>query len=164
MWRNTKNPPLLARAARRSREGQRSPPRGLPGKTRGQDHRACADHPGQETARATRPGAADDFRIGKSRAKPESMFVAGVGHTFGRGKDRLEISKRIVDFLENNSARGWNDRGLRPPIPGAHLIFVHDDCSTRVAALEPAKAWPWSATLSSTPRHLRLDPASDPSS
>ena len=42
----------------------------------------------------------------KAGRKPESMFVAGVGHTFGRGKDRLEIYKRIVTFLEQQLGPG----------------------------------------------------------
>jgi dipeptidyl aminopeptidase/acylaminoacyl peptidase len=42
----------------------------------------------------------------KAGRKPESMFVAGVGHTFGRGQDRLEIYKRIVAFLEKDLGPG----------------------------------------------------------
>jgi dipeptidyl aminopeptidase/acylaminoacyl peptidase len=34
------------------------------------------------------------------------MFVAGVGHTFGRGKDRIEIYKRVVEFLEKQLGPG----------------------------------------------------------
>ena len=42
----------------------------------------------------------------KAGRKPESMFVAGVGHAFGRGKDRTEIFKRIVAFLDKQLGPG----------------------------------------------------------
>jgi dipeptidyl aminopeptidase/acylaminoacyl peptidase len=42
----------------------------------------------------------------KSGHKPESMFLSGVGHTFGREKDRIEIFKRIAAFLEKQLGPG----------------------------------------------------------
>jgi dipeptidyl aminopeptidase/acylaminoacyl peptidase len=38
--------------------------------------------------------------------KPESRFIAGVGHTCGREKDRIETFKTIVDFLKKQLGPG----------------------------------------------------------
>ena len=42
----------------------------------------------------------------KSGRKPESLFVAGVAHNLGREKNRIEIFKRVVDFLEKQLGPG----------------------------------------------------------
>lgn len=38
--------------------------------------------------------------------KPESLYVAGVGHNFGREKNRIEIFKTVVAFLEKQLGPG----------------------------------------------------------
>ncbi|MEO5959819.1 MAG: S9 family peptidase, partial [Opitutaceae bacterium] len=38
--------------------------------------------------------------------KPESLFLTGVGHNFGREKSRTEIFKRVVEFLEKQMGPG----------------------------------------------------------
>lgn len=42
----------------------------------------------------------------KAGHKPESLFISGLAHTYGREKNRLEIYKRIVDFLEKQLGPG----------------------------------------------------------
>jgi dipeptidyl aminopeptidase/acylaminoacyl peptidase len=38
--------------------------------------------------------------------KPDSLFVSGVAHNFGREKNRIEIYRRITDFLEKHLGPG----------------------------------------------------------
>lgn len=38
--------------------------------------------------------------------KPESLFLAGVGHSYGRQKDRVQIYNAVVAFLEKNLGPG----------------------------------------------------------
>lgn len=42
----------------------------------------------------------------KHGRKPESLFLAGVGHNFGNERNRTEIFTRIVEFLERNLGQG----------------------------------------------------------
>ncbi len=42
----------------------------------------------------------------KAGHKPESLFIAGLGHTFGREKNRIEIYKTVVTFLEKQLGPG----------------------------------------------------------
>lgn len=42
----------------------------------------------------------------KAGRKPESLFIADIGHTYGREKERLQSFKAIVDFLEKNLGPG----------------------------------------------------------
>ena len=42
----------------------------------------------------------------KAGHPPESLFLSEVGHNFGHEKKRIEILKRIVDFLEKNLGPG----------------------------------------------------------
>lgn len=44
--------------------------------------------------------------LGKTGRPPESLFVAGVGHNLGREKNRIEIFKRVVGFLEQQLGPG----------------------------------------------------------
>jgi len=46
--------------------------------------------------------------LDKAGRKPESLFLPNLGHTYGNEKQRTEIFKAIVGFLEKNLGPGVN--------------------------------------------------------